>query len=426
MMMAQTSGKASLGNPFIDREDVLAEIRAAFSGRDPQYSDLRKKLKDRLGPLQEKVEALQATGHAMVCSEQILLEAQWLVNYRDDWSRAAQRIDAAETSIGNIDQPGPTQDDDGSWGRCCEEWYRKLEPTVDALQASDLDLSHVKPLTFMKRLEDPQKTLDYLYRLQISDIEATGRNNRDELGAVQSALSQLIFKDELRDLFGETDLDFAISAELEDVYVDYLRQTQHPRTGYWGPWYRFGDRLVMVQDLSFTFHVIQYRSGNIENWPVVIDTTFAIKDLVYPAGWKPNADTQYSNHNNYDVLTLLFFGWPHMSADQKHQARQEILAMLTWCLTKSVRGDGFQMAGDSAVDSYYFGVRFLDRAGFWDAAKRFWARKQPVLPPEAPTPVELCQRLQRGFAKLNDASEEGATVRSLLRAAQCASGNASS
>ena len=57
-----------------------------------------------------------------------------------------------------------------------------------------------------------------------------------------------------------------------------MRQTQHPRTGYWGPWYRIGGKLLIVQDLSFTFHQINYRQGNVELWPQIIETTLNIKD----------------------------------------------------------------------------------------------------------------------------------------------------
>src|SRR5262249_23575387 len=158
-------------------------------------------------------------------------------------------------------------------------------PTVDALQDDDLP-AHPKRLKFMAALKRPKWVANYLYRLQITDIAANGRNDRDELGAVQTALSQIIFKDEVRDILKDhPSLGFKISDELEIVYLDYLRQTQHPRTGYWGPWYRFGHRLFMVQDLSFTYHIVQYRSGNVENWPQIIESTFAIRDLIYPAGW---------------------------------------------------------------------------------------------------------------------------------------------
>ena len=47
------------------------------------------------------------------------------------------------------------QQDDGSWGQGCTEWYRKLEPTIDALQLDSIDPRNLKPLTFMKRLENP-------------------------------------------------------------------------------------------------------------------------------------------------------------------------------------------------------------------------------------------------------------------------------
>jgi len=151
----------------------------------------------------------------------------------------------------------------------------------------------------------------------------------------------------------------------------------------------------------------------------VIDTTLAIKPLCYPMGWKSDAYTQYSNHNNYDVLTILSLGWPHMPSARKDEARAEIAAMLDWCLAESVDGDGFKSRGGSDLDAYYFGVRFLDRVGFWDKSKRFWSRRDPSLPPGTPTPSDLCRRLQRGFARLNADSEEAETVRSLLATAVC-------
>jgi hypothetical protein len=86
----------------------------------------------------------------------------------------------------------------------------------------------------------------------------------------------------------------------------------------------------MIEDLSFTFHGVSDQSGNIANWPLVIDTTLPIKPLRYPTGWKPDVDTQYSNHNNLDVLTILSLGWPRMPSARKDEARAEIAAMLDW------------------------------------------------------------------------------------------------
>src|SRR5712692_7339249 len=101
----------------------------------------------------------------MMCADQIRLEAQWLLNCRDGWSRASRRIDDLEKSLADTEQHGPAQDDDGSWGGCCTEWYRKLEPTIDALQG-DLPSAGLKKLLFMQPLSVPAYVLDYLYRLQ--------------------------------------------------------------------------------------------------------------------------------------------------------------------------------------------------------------------------------------------------------------------
>ncbi len=71
-------------NPFIDRDDILAKIRAAFTARDAQYAARRAELKKRLAPLAARLEQLQGSEHPMNCADQIRLEVQWLLNYRED------------------------------------------------------------------------------------------------------------------------------------------------------------------------------------------------------------------------------------------------------------------------------------------------------------------------------------------------------
>jgi hypothetical protein len=305
-------------NPYIDRDDLLSQIFAEFTAIDPNYPKSRGDLLSALDGPAKEVAARQQAGRPAACANQIVLEVQWLANYWMDWDRAKRRLAALERALSQPDKLEPTQTDDGSWGGCCDEPYRKLEPTVDALQAIPAGASALKPLLFMEGLQDAQATLDYLYRLQITDIQATKMSRRDELGALQTALSQLIFKDSIRNVLEEhPELRFNISPELQVYFTDYLKQTQHPRTGYWGPWYRIGGRLLMVQDLSFTFHIINYRSGNVENWPLIIDSTLEIETLTYPAGWKPKKGGPYNNHNNYDVAVIFALGWPHMNGDQK-------------------------------------------------------------------------------------------------------------
>jgi hypothetical protein len=410
---------------FMDWQQIVDMIKAAFRSRNANYDKERKQRKDSLSLLTKRIAKIEDDGTPLPCSQQIALEVGWLLNYTDDWARADRRLVALEASLGEPQAAAASQDQEGSWGGCCSEPYRRLEPTVDALQSSNLPTQTLKPLRFMSRLQDQRFVLNYLYDLQTTDIARTGRNNRDELGAVQSALSQLIFKDQLQDVLSsrQPQLGFAVSDDLEIAYLDYLRQTQHPRSGYWGPWYRLNDRLYMLQDVSFTFHIIKYRSGEVDNWPKIVDSTFMIKDFVYPYGWRPTDDPDgpdYADHHNYDIAQILAYGWPHMSRIQKKIAAEAVQKMLEWCLTKSVKGDGFVNDGDQ-LSAYYFGVRFLDLVGFWDEEKRFWTTSRLEIPNGAPGQLELAERLLSGLDKLKDDSEEAVTVRSILRRAQALS-----
>jgi hypothetical protein len=95
--------------------------------------------------------------------------------------------------------------------------------------------------------------------------------------------------------------------------------------------------------------------------------------------------------------------------------------MLDWCLTMSLDGDGFKPEGGSPAAAYYYGVRFLDRLGLWDPAKRFWLHRAPGMPAGLPSPHDLAVMLLQSFENLNDRSAEGDTVRAVLRTAACTS-----
>jgi len=402
---------------YVTRENVLNEIKQAFELRDPDYSTKRSQAQGKLDDLGRKLGGTTTSQNPMYCANQILLEATWLVHYGEAWDKITQKLQQLESLIGQPDNAPLEQGADGSWGICSENFFQKLDPTVDALQTKSVRQQALKPLLFLKSFNDPQVVLSNLYSLQITDIAATGHNRRDELGSLIASLSQLIFKDEIRSLLASQDLEFKVTDELEQVYRDFLRQTQHPRTGYWGPWYRFGDRLVMVQDLSFTFHIVSYLGGTVDRWEALIDTTLEIKNLRYPMGWRPrevrpNDRNNYNNHNNYDVVRILAYGWPHMRQDQRRRSRKAIEELLRWCLRHSVKGDGFGPADDS-VDGYYYGIRFLDQVGVWDAGNRFWTDESSVLP-ASESFHKLAVRLRRGFSRVQDVSAESETVGEIL------------
>ena len=406
LLLSTLIGAQQMQNYLIARKELIDKIVEAFVERDQSYISKNAGYNKQCKDLQTGLTS------SMACSQQQLSVARWLVHYTDDWERINKQLALVRAGLSNPNQgEALEQADDGSWGSCINEWYRKLEPTVDALQSSRLDPAKLKPLKFLSNFQNTAWVMNYLWRLQISDIRQTGINLRDELSAVQTAIAQLLYKDQLHDLLTNNDLGFRFAADFEAAFGDYLAQTQHRETGYWGPWYSFDGELVVSHDLSFTFHIVNYRRGNIENWPLVIDTTLAIKNMVYPNGWRPNPETAYDLHNNYDVVQIFSYGWSEMNWDQKAMVRIEIQEMLNWCLADTIDDGAFK---DNTVDGYYFGVRFLDTIGYWRDEKRFWLIGEPQ---GKPAPYDLCRSLNEAFQKIRDGSEEAEEVDWILRIA---------
>jgi hypothetical protein len=401
------------------RRSILERIAQAFRQRDPYYDVRWQPLEARRRSLFKTLGDLLDHNHPMECATQHGYEAKWLINYTDNWALAAQALDELEKSLKDIDQPRIKQVEDGSWGPCCREWYRKLEPTIDALQEREAATDPLRPLAFMGFLQDPSKVVGLLEALSVSDIVATGRNVRDEQNALLTALGQVIFKDRLRKLLVcRPELKFTVSPNLEKEFTDYLWATQERNTGYWGPTYKFADGVVSVPDLSYTFHIVHYYMDNtnrvVPKLDKIVATTLNIKNEIYPNGWLEK-DRSFSDHNNYDVVTLFACGWNFASAEQRDAMRREIQALIDWCLTKSLHDDHF---GDKAsIDSYYYGVRFLDRVGLWNAAQRFWRTDDIPLPNGCPPAAKIRERLLQGFKAVDDDSEYCETIKQILTGA---------
>ena len=114
---------------FIRRENILDKIQKAFVERDDGFVDKKQKHKDRLASLTDRMDGLLKKGkkgHPMPWSEQIKLEADWLLNYTDDWPRVDRRLDDLEASLTQKQPDHLTQGADGSWGPAIKAHYRKL------------------------------------------------------------------------------------------------------------------------------------------------------------------------------------------------------------------------------------------------------------------------------------------------------------
>jgi hypothetical protein len=196
---------------------------------------------------------------------------------------------------------------------------------------------------------------------------------------------------------------------------------QSSETGYWGPTYDFDGEVLEVQDLSYTFHVVKYYNDKtpkeIPNNDKVVATTEEIETFSYPNGLKP-PPPDFSDHNNFDLVTMFGQMWNFMRDDAKGKAREEITTLLDWCLTTSLIGDMFAPSKDmSTVNSYYYGVQFLLVAGFWPHSPPFWTGAPPPAPTSAPQPKVLAQRLLDKFMTVDDGSAAAHDVITTLKQA---------
>ena len=290
------------------------------------------------------------------------------------------------------DQRQLVAEPDGGFGGGTTAFFSKLDATTDAVQRQGF--VPTDPLTFIKPLLDPGRLLAYLHRLLVSDVRKTGINQRGELASIESSLLQFFSKKPLRQMLRDPALwRRGISTEqidlsmqkVEDTFSDFIDQSQHPRTGYWGPWYLMDGKLIKMHDLSYTFHIVAFRKGQVEHWENIVETTLETRKLDYPYGCKPSDNpSRYCNHHNTDVAKLFEQGFAHVGAATQTRIAHQIRTLTDWCLNESLTPafDGFREVDDiDVVDRYAFGVQFLKIVGFWnvegDPRPFWWDRSLP-------------------------------------------------
>ncbi|WP_259782670.1 hypothetical protein [Aestuariispira ectoiniformans] len=352
-------------------------VSSDFASYDQHYSKRLSGYLEKLQRAARNIQRLDEAGIATHASQQLFIHAKWLSKYTAYWSRLDALLERLESSFLEFDQDYVANQSpyDGSWGWHYKEFHHKFDATIGRLH--ELEERQAAPqfaLDFLEPVSTRNKMIEYLERLRVSDIAATGRNQRDEFGAVLTCLGQICFKSGLRNYVQQHVKGIDLDQDYIDSFREFLDQSQNPETGYWGPWYKSNGRIHRYDDLSFTFHVISYRKGQVNHWPEIIDTTFANKAKSYPRGWLH--DGRYNNHNNYDVAKIFRFGWPQMTAAERTRASTEIQHMLDYCLDRSMDDEGrFHMDSkfyNSQEAAYYFGVSFLEEAGYFDPDRRFW------------------------------------------------------
>ncbi|MCG8543762.1 MAG: hypothetical protein MJE12_06080 [Alphaproteobacteria bacterium] len=360
-----------------DRTDMHALIARDFARYDPNYEKNKAARQEMLADMARRLFAFEAQGRNMACARQIFVEAKWLVGYTADWRRVDRRLKDLAKSLLQPDQAFAAAQSrtDGSWGACYEAWFMKVEATVDALgRLADRGEMPQHPIRLLHPIGRPETLVAYLKRLLVSDIAASGVDQRSELGSITASLTTILFKKHVARYVREKLGGLGLGDDYVVAYQSFLNRWQDSATGFWGAWYSSDGTTYRAPDLSLTYHQIAYHPRHIAYWPRIIETTFAMRTRLYPYGWLSHG--QFNNHNNYDVARILRTAWPHATGPQKQAARRVIGAMLDWCLNVSLEPDGSfkPMPGfyNSVGASYYYGVSFLDAVGFWNKANRFW------------------------------------------------------
>jgi hypothetical protein len=341
-----------------------ARRQQEFAKFNPRFEELKAARVERLRTLAAEVNRREAAQRNTACSHQILWELKLLIELTADFGAIDARIRDLESSLAHPEREGiaETQNaQDGSWGACFESWPLKLMASYDHRRDST-----ALPFHFLDRVNSPEKLTRFLTSIATSDIAKTGVDHTYDLNESLSDLMRLILREEPK--------GYNWDPRLKETMMDLLlNRFRNPETGWWGERYVRDGEVKFVDDLSMTFHSVNYLDGKVPDMAKVIDTALALKDVNTPAGWLYNG--AYWNHNDMDVGVLFRYGWAHGDAKQRQAMSAELEKMLDWCLMESLQPDGsFKpiLPDASLEEADYFGVTFLARIGYFDPSRRFW------------------------------------------------------
>lgn len=314
-------------------------------------------------------------GEYLPCSSQILEEADWLVGSSADVARIERRLNDLRHSLklppARQASAGEQSPSDGSWGECYEAWFLRMNASADPLK--ELVERGEKPrhaLRFLDAVDTPQKIVEKFRQLRTSRVLEDGLDHRKELNLTVTGLGQLLFLPKLATLFPPDWPRDAVAAALIE-FMD--KEWQDPVTGYWGAWYRVGEKLVKTEDLSITFHIASYRDGKISHLSELVQTTGRIRQRAYPYGWQDRG-TQ-NCHHAYDVVRLVRFAWPHMTELQHAYARSQLMIILARTTRLSINyvGEVDTRPYSQVAEAYYFCASLLDDLGYFRRSRNFWS-----------------------------------------------------
>jgi len=321
-----------------------------------------------LRPLVKEINRRQAAGEDTHYSMHIYREVRWLLNFTSDMATTNARVSDLRHSLTQTEEQKlahEQQPSDGSWGLGINEWYLRLYYSVDDLQ--ECRSAPRYPLTFLDRINSPEKLDAQLDSDLNDDFTKTGVFNREELDETFSGVARLLFQTRQTGCY-------AFHPQLKDALRAFVDRWQNPDTGCWGQWLvdRQG-KVWKMDDMGMTFHVISDLKGEVQHKDRIARRLLQLDNVNFPAGIL--FDGHYENHLNWDAVKIFRSAWPNLYDATRQRVRQEISKMLNWCLTKSYQPDGsFKVSDldDTQGDAFRYGIWFLQEAGYFQRKDRFW------------------------------------------------------
>jgi hypothetical protein len=366
-----------------------AEFYWDFAGYTVARQKRVKKFDPILKPLVKEIAQRQEAGQNMQYSMHIYREIRWLLNFTPEMAATQTRIDDLRRSLGQPEMQKlatEQQASDGDYALGINVWYLKLYYSVE----DGLDNGAVPryPLSFLDRINSPEKLTAQLDSDLYDHLPETGQFNREELDETFSALARLLFKTK--------PVGYPFDPGLRDALNAFVARWQNPSSGCWGQWIvdRRG-RVWKMDDVGITFHVVSDLHGNVAHLDLIAKRLLQLDKVNFPAGIL--FQNHYENHLNWDAVKIFRYAWPYLDEASREQARAEISTMLDWCLSKSLQPDGsFKVSDldDTVGDAYDYGIYFLDEAGYFQRQKRFWTNQ------EFPAAEEIRQRIEAKISSI--------------------------
>jgi hypothetical protein len=253
----------------------------------------RLKLLDPLcGPIVKEINRRQAAGDDMHYSMHIYREIRWRLNFTPDIATTRARISDLRQSL---TQPagqklaGEQQAFDGSWGLGIDVWYLKLYYSVD--DAKECRPLPRYPLSFLDRMNSPEKLDAQLDSDLRNDFTKTGVFNREELDETFSLWPGYYSRLDKQGCY-------AFHPQLKNALRAFIERWQNPETGCWGQWLvdRQG-RVWKMDAMAMTFHVISDLKGQVQHQDMIARRLLQLDHVNFPAGIR--FDGHYKNHLNW-------------------------------------------------------------------------------------------------------------------------------